>query len=142
MTNAEWLIKNGIQFKKIEWRPIPNSGCESIGYYDKYGHFNECYKDKILSDCISESILIWLDMEHKEPILDDVEKQYLSAVIKPFRKRVKHISKEEDRFDDTCEFIHIKLSDEDIADFPDFKANTMYKGMEIGRKYSLEELGL
>ena len=29
----------------------------------------------------------WLCEEYKEPILDDVEKDYLSAVIKPFRKK-------------------------------------------------------
>ena len=33
-------------------------------------------------------------------------------------------------------------NDADIADFPNFKANTMYKGMKLGRKYTLEELGL
>ena len=74
-------------------------------------------------------------------ILDDAERRYLSAVIKPFRKRVKHISKEE-VFDCSEEFIHIELSDGDISDFPNFKANTMYKGMKLGYEYSLEELGL
>lgn len=36
----------------------------------------------------------------------------------------------------------IELSDGDIADFPDFKSNTMYKGMEPDKKHTLEELGL
>ena len=78
-------------------------------------------------------------------ILDDAERKYLSAVIKPFRKRVEYISKKEDfdgPFDCPAEFIHIELSDGDIVVFPDFKANTMYKGMKLGHKYSLEELGL
>ena len=79
-------------------------------------------------------------------ILDEVEKRYLKGVIRPFRKRVKYISKEKDfvygPFDVPTEFIHIELSDADIADFPNFKANTMYKGMKLGRKYTLEELGL
>ena len=35
----------------------------------------------------------WLLEECKEPILDDIEKEYLSAVIKPFRKRIKSIKK-------------------------------------------------
>lgn len=74
-------------------------------------------------------------------ILDDAERRYLSAVIRPFRKRVEYISKEED-FDGPAEFIHIELSDGDIADFPDFKANTMYKGMKLGHGYTLEELGI
>jgi hypothetical protein len=78
-------------------------------------------------------------------ILDDVERRYLRAVIRPFRKRVEYISKEEDfdgPFDGPAEFIQIELSDGDIANFPDFKANTMYKGMKTGKEYSLEELGL
>ena len=26
--------------------------------------------------------------------------------------------------------------------FPDFKSNAMYKGMDLGKEYTLEELGL
>lgn len=81
----------------------------------------------------------------KELILEDAEKKYLSAVIKPFRNRVKYITKEETfdcPTDCPTEFIHIDLSDGDIADFPNFKANTMYKGMEVDKYYTLEELGL
>lgn len=85
--------------------------------------------------------LNWLSEEYKEPILNDAEKEYLSAVIKPFRNRVDYIMKEENICSST-EFIHIDLSDGDIADFPNFKAGTMYKGMEIDKSYTLQELGL
>lgn len=84
----------------------------------------------------------WLLEEYKEQILDEVEKAYLSAVIKPFRNRVNYIMKKENIDNSSMEFIHIELSDEDIADFPDFKANTMYKGMKVGIHYTLQELGL
>ena len=89
----------------------------------------------------------WLLEEAKEPVLDEVEKAYLSAVIRPFRNRVNYITKEdyitkEETFDSPMEFIHIDLSDGDIADFPNFKANTMYKGMELDKSYTLQELGL
>lgn len=109
------------------------------------------------SDCTCDYVPIFQSIHFgdKEPvslesivhpqILDDVEKKYLSAFIKPFRKRVEYISKEEDfdgPFDGPAEFIHIELSDGDVADFPDFKANTMYKDMKLGYEYSLEELGL
>lgn len=40
------------------------------------------------------------------------------------------------------EFIHIDLSDGDVADFPNFKANTIYRGMEVDKYYTLQELGL
>ena len=74
----------------------------------------------------------------EKEILDDKEKEYLSNVIKPFRDKFEYIVKKD------CypeEYISISLSDENI-DFPNFKKGTMYKGMEIEKKYTLEELGL
>lgn len=71
-------------------------------------------------------------------ILDDVEKRYLSAVIKPFRGRVKYIKK----IDSACEeCIYIQLNGDWVI-FPHFRTGTMYKGMEQDKMYSLEELGL
>lgn len=35
----------------------------------------------------TDDILEWMSQPYKEPILDDSEKKYLSAVIRPFRKR-------------------------------------------------------
>ena len=80
-------------------------------------------------------------IEAKETILDDVEKRYLSAVIKPFRNRVKYICKYH-IISDTKEYIDIELDNEDSFIFPYFKANTMYKGMKSGKGYSLNELEL
>ena len=74
----------------------------------------------------------------KEEILDDIEKEYLSAVIKPFRDRVKYIVKKE-RFKN--EFIGVYF-EEDVLIFPYFKKGTMYKGLEKYKEYTLEELGL
>lgn len=145
MNNAEWCIKNNIHFKDLRNVPCFNSQFESIGYYSVGGQYHELYKGEVLENAAGMSILTWLDMEHKDPILDDIERQYLSAVINPFRDRVEYISKKEDfdgPFDGPAEFIHIELSDGNIADFPDFKANTMYKDMKLGYEYSLEELGL
>ena len=74
----------------------------------------------------------------EKEILDDKERKYLSNVIKPFRDKFEYIVKKD------CypeEYISISLSDENI-DFPNFKKGTMYKGMEIEKKYTLEELGL
>ena len=74
----------------------------------------------------------------KEEILDDIEKEYLSAVIKPFRDRVKCIKKYTNY---EKEFIDIWVNDETI-ELPYFKKNTMYKGMKQDKEYTLEELGL
>ena len=86
-----------------------------------------------------ERVLKWLLEETKEPVLDDVEKEYLSAVIRPFRSRIKYISKET-----TCihnHYIFIDLGSDDIA-LPIFSNKTMYKGMEADKEYTLKELGL
>lgn len=83
--------------------------------------------------------------EYKEPVLNEKEKEYLSAVIKPFRDRVVYILKAEA---DECNWlisIKIKRYDEDsneYIDLPYFRENTMYKNMLINRDYTLEELGL
>lgn len=84
----------------------------------------------------------WLEQEYKPPILDDVEKAYLSAVIKPFRKDIEWIEKIE-RYDGKNEYIHITVKrNEDCCELPTFKKGTMYKGMEANKAYTLEELGL
>jgi hypothetical protein len=75
----------------------------------------------------------------KEEILDDKEKEYLRAVIKPFRDRVKYIRKGDFI---KYEYISFYIKDDDIISFPNFKKGTMYKNMEIDKKYTLEELGL
>lgn len=76
--------------------------------------------------------------EFKE-ILDEKEKEYLSAVIRPFKGRVDYIKK----FDITSkEFIRIYLKNDEDIDFPYFKKGTMYKGMKLDKKYTLKELGL
>lgn len=149
MTNAEWCIKNGIPFKKVGTLtfldPAYDSQLLSIGYYDINGKYNECYKDKWLGDSITKSILIWLDMEHKEPILDESERQYLSAVIKPFSGHIEYICKEVMK-NRLKEFQFIKISTGnnyyDSIILPGFTPDTMYRNMELNRKYTVEELSL
>lgn len=80
-----------------------------------------------------------------KPILDDAEKEYLSNVIKPFRDRVRYIVKGID-IDKEYESIRMNIIDinklECNLDFPLFKKDTMYKGMVVGKQYSLEDLEL
>ena len=88
-----------------------------------------------------ERFLKWLLEEAKEPVLDEVEKEYLSAVIKPFRSSVRYIKKIQIA-DEGGQFIRIRLCNDDCIDFPIFEEGAMYKGMEVNKEYSLEELGL
>ena len=80
--------------------------------------------------------------ERKEEILDEIEKEYLKAVIKPFRNEIKSIYKTNSYRFSNSEFLAIYFKDNDNMDFKNFKKGTMYKNMELGRKYTLEELGL
>ena len=90
----------------------------------------------------------WLLEEHEEPILDDVEKEYLSNIIKPFKDRVSTISKRAS-FNSTGVDYYIEIrvkrvgNGYDFVSLPTFKLSTkMYKNMKIGHIYSLEELNL
>nr|DAI17043.1 MAG TPA: hypothetical protein [Bacteriophage sp.] len=82
----------------------------------------------------------WLEQEYKPPILDDVEKAYLSAVIKPFRKGVRSITKQKNN--DGYEWLRIIVEDNNPLVLPGFKKETMYKGMHAYKEYTVEELGL
>ena len=81
--------------------------------------------------------------EKKGEILDKKEKEYLAGIIRPFRDRIREISKKDY---DNEEWIHfvLKKGNNRIEAFslPNFTKNTMYKNMEIGKKYTLKELGL
>ena len=87
---------------------------------------------------VMEYMLAWLEEEYVPDILTDKEEAYLSAVIKPFRKRVECVRKMVLKKE---EFLKIYLEDETIL-FPFFAKGTMYKGMEAYKEYTLEELGL
>ena len=76
----------------------------------------------------------------REEILDEIEKRYLTRVIKPFRHKIKGIMKRS-KYGSLC-YIKICLKNGDAAYLPCFKENSMYKGMELNREYSLKELGL
>ena len=90
-------------------------------------------------DC-KKAAMEWLLEECKEPILTDSEREYLSAVIKPFRKNVMDVIKLQCSDERQC--IRIRICVGDYAELPLFNNNTMYKGMEVGKYYMPEELGL
>lgn len=79
--------------------------------------------------------------ERKEEILDEVEKRYLTEVIRPFRKRIQFIQKKKE-ITEINPYIRIVFEDNDKLVFPYITDNSMYKGMEVNKKYTLKELGL
>ena len=79
--------------------------------------------------------------ERKEEILDEVEKRYLTEVIRPFRKRIQFIQKKKE-ITEINPYIRIVCEGNDKLVFPYITDNSMYKGMEVNKKYTLKELGL
>ena len=92
-----------------------------------------------------ERFLKWLLEECKEPVLDEAERKYLSEVIRPFRKKITYISKVI-HYGADRQHISIVIKDKGTPRYslnlPDFDKDTMYKGMEINKAYTLMELGL
>lgn len=88
------------------------------------------------------AILDWMAQPYKEPILDDAEKKYLSEVIKPFLSKIKYIAKFKSACSEDKQYIHIGFYEGDGLTFPYFKENSMYKGMELNKAYTLKELRL
>ena len=126
-----WSIRNGKKASE-DCSHLPESFDPASG--PSSGSEGFCKK------CLGES-LEWLNQEYKDPILDDVEREYLSAVIKPFRKKISCIRKSKDSRKGK-NYIKIEFCDGDSMFFPNLSNNAMYKGMELDRNYTLEELGL
>ena len=90
------------------------------------------------------SFLKWLLEEYNESILDDVERKYLSAIIKPFKNYVTGIIKIKDDYMTGKHYIQIivKKDTQEYINMPWFEGNKMYKGMKENKLYTLKELGL
>lgn len=79
------------------------------------------------------------ELEIEQPVLIEKEKKYLDGVLRPFKDRVECVIKTEWY---EKEWILILIIGESSIKFPYFEKDTMYKGMETYKKYTLEELGL
>ena len=78
--------------------------------------------------------------KRKEDILTDKEREYLKAVIEPVKDKVKFIQKI-DYSSQQRQYIYIGVDNDDIALYS-FEANTQFRGMELDKEYTLEDLGL
>ena len=104
----------------------------------------ENFKSRILGKIIKiEEPEYQTVYESKPEILDEVEKRYLRGVIRPFKENVRFITKRRYWIDSTeYNDISICIRNNSNIILPKFKANKMYKGMEMEKTYTLEELGL
>ena len=80
-----------------------------------------------------------------ENTLTDKEREYLLNIIKPFKDKVRFITKDcyapgGDQHIDICYLS--KNCDFEHIYFPEFEKGTMYNGMNLGKPYELDELML
>ena len=123
-----------------------NDSRNCIYKFTKNGLFWRCQGQWLPSDITFVKILCGKAEIIKKPILDETERRYLKNVIKPFRDKVKCIVKRDYEMSYENEYIFIVFNDDGCMQikmcFPSFKKGTMYKGMELNKNYTLEELGL
>lgn len=138
-------FESGITLIKIneqDYKEIKNPGTSRYielleGLKDNWQYMNQGKITKI------EEPTYKTVYEHKEEILDEAEKRYLRGVIRPFRDKVEYICKYHHTSVTNEEFICICfLNSNGLMLLPYFKEHSMYKGMELDKNYTLEELGL
>ena len=123
----------------LAWLADQVANCEC--YIDGCDYYAKIIRaiEKILMD----------DPREKGPkekrILDDVEKRYLKSVIRPFKNDVAWVMLAYDWAYGTK--VHLEIccrqnGVESHIQFPPFAPNAMYESMEIGKRYTLKELGL
>ena len=121
MTNFEYYIKGGRTNES--WRKFHDDhNCKGITTIDKYNN--------------------WLLKEHEEPILDDIEKEYLSNIIKPFKDTVLCVTKETKDTSVKMARIRIAYRNGSSTCLPWFLKEKMYVNMLSNTYYTLKELGL
>nr|DAU57631.1 MAG TPA: hypothetical protein [Caudoviricetes sp.] len=116
---------------------VDRGGYDFVIYYTSMEIYREFFSGAV-STC--STFTKWLEEEYKPNILEEKEKEYLAAVIKPFREKVKYIQKCFDLGNEAYIYIYVKKCGSMI--FPTFRRGTMYKGMEVNKRYTLEDLGL
>lgn len=131
--------KDKYDLKDISYKlELNNGGYDFVIYHNSIEIYREENFD--IFSPTGNAFTKWLEEECDPEILTDKEKAYLSAVIKPFREKVKYIQKCFDLGSEGYIYIYVKKCGSMI--FPTFRKETMYKGMEVSKKYTLEELGL
>lgn len=136
MTNFEVIVKNNPELIKEVLAHNISTGDLKDAVKSIKQHYN-WYDNTITHD---KPEMDFLNAEYKADVLDDIEKNYLSNIIRPFRNKVEYISKERGSIDRY--YIMIKLQNDCVC-LPCFRRKTgMYKGMDAKTKYTLEELDL
>lgn len=137
-----FMLQNGFKKEEFEFTKIPNPNPCILKVRVRDFSKNLNIENGVLEGMVlgQTYMLKDLGLDVNEDILSDKEKEYLSAVINPFRDKVKYIKKYAD--ENSYEYIVIAFVNYERLVFPSFKKSTMYEGMEANKKYTLKELGL
>lgn len=139
-----FMLQNGFKKEEFEFTKIPNPNP-----YVLRVKAESFIKNMKVENCALEGMDLgktytWKELglyDVNKDILSDKEKEYLSAVIKPFKDKVKCITKE--KCGDKCkDCIQIVLDNNERALLPCFNSGAMYKGMEEDKMYTPNELGI
>ena len=116
-----------------------------LEYYNDKGNFwNKASFDTLCNLLNGKYTIISLP----KFILSEKEKKYLSDFIDPFKSQVTYIEKRylKDFKGNEKEFISIGIRENEKywrqMELPLYDAGKHYKGMEIGKEYSIKDLGL
>lgn len=161
-TEDEKIIARNID-KKFEWMARDKNG--TLFFYSfrpvkkeeikKWGNNSREYAEYVSTILFNRELFKSIKWEDDEPtrisdiydpqILDDIEREYIKFVLKPFHEEVSYVEKLVDNLIDdgsySKEFLYVKLHDGEFI-FPDFDKGKMYVGMEVDKKYKLDELGI
>lgn len=138
----DYLI--GASEHNVQFRNIKNAQLELC--------LSDCYSDLTATACLDDCTIIKvyedytlknLLWERKEALLTDEEREWLSAVIKPFKDEVECVVLEKSGYKDKIGYLTIRLqnNDEFFTPYLD-KLPFKFKGLELDKAYTLEELGL
>lgn len=115
---------------------------ERITFRDRtYEYRNGRYENDVYGVLVLAFGKEYLDesVTYTDSILTNKEREYLSAVLKPWKGQLMVIEKVSKI--NVYEYIAIRFLDDAIA-FPKFRIDEHYKGMERNRRYTPEELEL
>ena len=97
------------------------------------------------TESCTDALKEWLEQEHNEPLLNDAERQYLEAVIRPFKDRAIGVTKY--KFSNDYAWLYIDVAGVTESTFdgfslPAFRKDSAYLDMKFDKEYTLKDLGL
>lgn len=141
MKNIE-KYQDGIR-SELEKATSYERGKMTIGCATKKSREGNCNDEFDCNTCCLKSFN-WLLEEYEPSILTDEEKIIIKNILnsfEPFGKEVSYITKERWDYGKNCCFLNFHYGDEGVGTLS-FNADELFKGMEINKACTPEELGL